>query len=138
MLLKHLIKGQQLFQLFLVVLKAKNPIADVRMNDSNRIFLFMDSMKYLPVPSGNGSENVAQVTIPILAAISDIRKYIEYKCCVGGSYGCKCDKSNHHKVGYTSRSLFSCPSSHLFFFQGFHGPSSHLQSLQGRQGDGIQ
>ena len=30
-------------------------------------------MKNLPVPSGNGFEKVAHVTIPILAAISETR-----------------------------------------------------------------
>ena len=55
-----------------VVLNIRYPNADARINDSNNIFLFIESMNDLPVPSGNGFEKVAQVTIPILAAISEI------------------------------------------------------------------
>ena len=55
------------------MLRVKNPTAEAKINDSNSNFLFIDSMKNLPVPSENGFEKVAQVIMPILAAISETR-----------------------------------------------------------------
>lgn len=55
-----------------MVLNIRNPSAKLIINDSKSFFIFIDSMNGLPVPSGNAFENVAHVTIPILAAISEI------------------------------------------------------------------
>ena len=56
-----------------VIFMAKNPIIDVKMNDSTSNFMFIDSINNLPVPSGNGFENVAQVIRLVFAAISEIK-----------------------------------------------------------------
>ena len=55
-----------------VMLNKRNPSVEVIINDTNNFLLFMDSINGFPVPLGNGSEKVAHVTIPILAAISEI------------------------------------------------------------------
>ena len=55
-----------------VIFIAKNPISDAKINDSTNNFMFIDSINNLPVPFGNGFENVAQVIRLVFAATSEI------------------------------------------------------------------